>query len=194
MTKLGEWEKVQNGVEPSKPVFDDMTGYMRSGRDLASYTQADELYQAYLIAFLVCTTLGIKPNPGSPYVSLKKEQAFGTFGGPDITATLGAVARAAINAVWYQKWLVHLRHRPESGGGIVQLLKTGRLDPVNTGKLGNFDIVLNSAALNLSAIRNGSFLLSQTFPEGSPTHPAYPKEMASGFPFRCELATAETFS
>ena len=98
----------------------------------------------------------------------------GPFGGPDITATLGAVARAAINAVWYQKWLVHLRHRPESGGGIVHLLKNNLLNAADAGKLAHFDIILNSAALNLSNIRNGSFLLSQAFPEGSPTHPAYP--------------------
>src|SRR5208337_4769875 len=101
----------------------------------------------------------------SPYVTtFKKEQAFGTFGGPDITATLGAVARAAINAVWYQKWLVHLRHRPESGGGLVQLQKTGMGADAQV-----HPIVLNSAALQLSSLRyNGSFLLSQAFPEGSP--------------------------
>ena len=84
------------------------------------------------------------------------------------------MARAAINAVWYQKWLVHLRHRPESGGGIVHLLKNNLLNAADAGKLAHFDIILNSAALNLSNIRNGSFLLSQAFPEGSPTHPAYP--------------------
>jgi hypothetical protein len=176
MTTLGEWENIQNGVAPGEvAVFDDHHRYIHTGRDTASYTQADELYQAYLIAYLVCSTLGIRANLQSPYVTtFKNEQAFGTFGGPDITATLGAVARAAINAVWYQKWLVHLRHRPESGGGIVHLLKNNLLNAADKAKLGNFDIVLNSAALNLSNIRNGSYLLSQAFPEGSPTHPAYP--------------------
>jgi hypothetical protein len=116
-------------------------------------------------------TLGIGANTTSPYAGFKQQQPFGTFGGPDITATLGAVARTAINAVWYQKWLVHLRHRPESGGGLVHLKKTGagatdaQVDP----------IVLNSSALHLSHLRNnGSYLLSQAFPEGSPAHPAYP--------------------
>ncbi len=176
LTDLDEWQRVQNGIKPSEvEEFDDQHRYMHTGRDSASYTQADELYQGYLIAYLVCSTLGIKPNPQSPYVTTYKNQkAFGTFGGPDIAATLGAVARAAINAVWYQKWLVHLRHRPESGGAIVHLLKNNMLNPTDKAKLGNFDIVLNSAALNLSFIRNGSYLLSQTFPEGSPTHPAYP--------------------
>jgi hypothetical protein len=175
MSTLSEWKNIQNGVAPSEAaVFDDHYRYVHTGRDTAAYTQADELYQAYLIAFLVCSTLGIRANPQSPYVTFKNEKAFGTFGGPDITATLGAVARAAINAVWYQKWLVHLRHRPESGGGIVQLLKDTTLNAADAAKLGNFNIVLNSAALNLSNIRNGTFLLSQAFPEGSPTHPAYP--------------------
>jgi hypothetical protein len=175
MITLGGWERIQNGVTPSEvAVFDDHYRYMHTGRDTASYTQADELYQAYLIAYLVCSTLGIKANPQSPYATFKNEQAFGTFGGPDITATLGAVARAAINSVWYQKWLVHLRHRPESGGGIVHLLENNLLNASDTAKLGNFAIVRNSGALNLSFLRNGSFLLSQAFPEGSPTHPAYP--------------------
>jgi len=176
MTTLGEWENIQNGVAPSAvAILDDRHRYIHTGRDTASYTQVDELYQAYLIAFLACSTLGIPANPGSPYIAaFKNEQAFGTFGGPDVTATLGAVARAAINAVWYDKWHVHLRHRPESGGGIVQLLKNNVLNAADATKLNNFGIVLNSAALSLSNIRNGSFLLSQAFPEGSPTHPAYP--------------------
>ena len=175
MTQLSEWENIQNGVAPSEvEVFDDRHRYVHTGRDTAAYTQADELYQAYLIAYLVCSTLAINPNPQSPYQTFKKEKAFGTFGGPDITATLGAVARAAINAVWYQKWRVHLRHRPESGGGIVHLLKNNLLNATDAARLANFNIVLNSVALNLSNLRNGSFLLSQAFPEGSPTHPAYP--------------------
>lgn len=174
MTKLTEWESIQQGINPTESEqFDETYRYMRSGRDTAAYTQADELYQGYLVAYLVCTTHKIPLNPTSPYPRTK-EKPFGTFGGPDVVATLGAVARTAINAVWYQKWRVHLKHRPESGGGIVQLLKDGSLNPADTAKLGKFDIVLNSAALNLSFIRNGSHLLSQAFPEGSPTHPAYP--------------------
>jgi hypothetical protein len=181
MTEPKVWENIQNGAAPTEvEVFDDHHRHVHTGRDTAAYTQVDELYQAYLIAYLVCSTLGISPNKGSPYSTsnpsmLRNQQAFGTFGGPDIAATLGAVARAAINAVWYQKWLVHLRHRPESGGGMVQLLKANLLNATDKAKLSNFDIVLNSAALNLSSVRNnGSYLLSQAFPEGSPTHPAYP--------------------
>src|SRR6202000_2262786 len=83
----------------------------------------------------------------------------------------GAVARAAINSVWYQKWIVHLRHRPESGGGIVELIETGQGKTID-GKVD--PLVLNSAALQESRKQNGSSLLSHAFPEGSPAHPAYP--------------------
>ena len=144
---------------------------MNNGRAFAAFTHVDELYQAYLTAYLVLNTMGIGSNPTSPYVSLHNQQPFGTFGGPDITATLDAVARTAINAVWYQKWIVHLRHRPESGGGIVHLINTGRGGTIQ----GHVDqAVLDSLAVQQSQLRYGSCPLSQAFPEGSPTHPAYP--------------------
>jgi hypothetical protein len=176
MTDLDEWQNVQKGVSTaatSKPIPQDpKLRYMRNGRALGTFTHQDELYQAYFVAYLVLNTLGVKANPTSPYANFKQQQPFGTFGGPDIAATLGAVARTALNTVWYQKWLVHLRHRPESGGGLVHLNKTNQnktqaqkdLDP----------IILGSRALDLSHMRNGSYLLSQSFPEGSPAHPAYP--------------------
>lgn len=176
MTCVTEWAKIQNGGSPAAPAsYACEPIYACNGRVLGSYTRVDELYQAYLVAYLAAGPMGIKPNPGSPYNHLKNEKAFGSFGGPDISATLGIVARAAINAVWYQKWRVHLRHRPEAGGGVAHLWKNGLLNPADKMRLDNFAIVLNSAAVNLSAARfGGSVLLSQAFPEGSPTHPAYP--------------------
>jgi hypothetical protein len=174
MTDLAEWQNVQSGVSTpttSAPIaLDPKRRYMHNGRGLGAFSHQDELYQAYLVAYLCLNTLGIPPNPTSPYKTFKQQQPFGTFGGPDIVATLGAVARAAINAVWYQKWLVHLRHRPESGGGLVHLQKTG----VGTTDANVDAIALNSVAVQLSYLRNGSYLLPQAFPEGSPAHPAYP--------------------
>jgi hypothetical protein len=170
-----EWFNIQNGKAPtSVAAFDAVLRYIRCGRDCAAYTEVDELYQAYLVAYLVAKTVGLPTNPGNPYTTYANEQPFGTFGGPDIAATLAAVARAAINAVWYQKWLVHLRHRPEAGGGLVHLLKTNQLNAADAAKLGNFDTVTNSNALQESYARYGTYLLSQAFPEGAPTHPAYP--------------------
>jgi hypothetical protein len=172
MTTLSDWGAVRNGTTPVIANIPDPTPrFMHDGRGLGAFSHQDELYQAYLVAYLVLNTLSIGPNPGSPYKAFKDQQAFGSFGGPDITATLGAVARAAINAVWYQKWIVHLRHRPESGGGIVELMQTGLGNTIDSQV---HPIMLNSAALQASRAQNGSFLLSQAFPEGSPAHPAYP--------------------
>lgn len=171
MKTLSDWEAVQNGFTPPAAVAGKPYLYMNTGRAIAAFTHVDELYQAYFVAYLVLETLKIGPNPGSPYNKYNNQQAFGTFGGPDIAGTLGAVARAALNAVWYQKWIVHLRHRPESGGGIVELIKTGKGNTIDA----QVDpIVLNSNALQQSYTKNGSYLLSQAFPEGSPAHPAYP--------------------
>ena len=174
MTYLPEWQDVQNGISTpmtSGPIaLDPDRRYMHNGRALGAFTHQDELYQAYFVAYLVLNSLETRPNPWNPYKAFKNQQPFGTFGGPDIAATLGAVARAAINAVWYQKWLVHLRHRPESGGGLVHLQKTG----IGTADAKVDPIVLNSNALKASHGRYDSYLLSQAFPEGSPAHPAYP--------------------
>ncbi len=179
MFALDDWYTVQQGGTPAELITaDPVRRHMRSGRSFASFTRVDELYQAYLVAYLVLNTWKVGPNPGSPYspgiaTPFKNQKPFGTFGGPDIASTLGAVAKAALDAVWYQKWVVHLRHRPEAGGGLVHLRKTGASDmPIAADSLG--PIILDSAAVHTSFARYGSYLLSQAFPEGSPTHPAYP--------------------
>jgi len=178
MTDFSEWQNIQNGAIPTSTVTNDpVARFLKDGRAMAAYTHVDQLYQAYLVAYLTMSTLGVQQNPTSPYTTYTNEKPFGTFGGPDIAATLAAVAREALNAVWYQKWLVHLRHRPESGGGIVHILKTGagpilKTGPTTSDTLDN--AVLNSEALKLSNLRYGTFLLSQAFPEGAPTHTSYP--------------------
>jgi hypothetical protein len=171
MTTLDAWQAIQNGAPVTPPLPGAKGRFLHDGRGLGAFTHVDELYQAYLTAYLVLNTMAIGPNPTSPYNKFRNQQPFGVFGGPDVVATLGAAARAAINAVWYQKWIVHLRHRPESGGGIVHLMKTGR---GGTVKAHVDNIVLESDALQKSHQKYGSYLLSQAFPEGSPAHPAYP--------------------
>jgi hypothetical protein len=167
------FQQVQNGIptglslqaEPA-PLF------LHNGRGLAAYTHDDVLYQAYFIAYLVLNTIKAPLNPGNPYNGSKTQNGFGTLGQPDIAAIVAAVASEALKAVWYQKWYVHLRHRPESGGALVYLSKNPQLPQVE-GKLSN--TVLDSDAVQESyKINNSSYFLSQAFPEGSPTHPAYP--------------------
>ena len=105
-----------------------------------------------------------------PYIGSKTQNGFGTFGQPDIAATLVAAGKA-IREVCYQKWWVHLRHRPESGGAIVYLQKTGQGGTVE-GHVS--DTVLNSQCGAGQLQSEQQLFLPQAFPEGSPTHPVYP--------------------
>jgi hypothetical protein len=175
-----EFQNIQNGKKPTQALTPSPSPlYLHDGRGLAAYTHNDILYQAYYVANVVLNGyLATNPtllNPGNPYapgqVSAKTQNGFATMGGPDIAATLAAVAGEAARAVWYQKWWVHLRHRPESGGGIVYLMQTGSGGTIE-GNVSN--TVIGSKALAASFAKNNSWLLSQAFPEGSPTHPAYP--------------------
>lgn len=182
-TDFASWLDIQNGVDTGqRNQMDPQYRYQRNGRDMTSLTHMDVLFQEYLIACLVLA--GINPaapgsfgfggaplNPGNPYNNSTTQNGFGTFGPPDIAASIEEVACKALNAVWYQKWMVHMRPRPEAIGGIVHLLKTGQQNRTDV-RLSN--IILNSQALQQSYKKYGTYLLSQAFPEGSPAHPAYP--------------------
>ena len=163
------FQQVQNGVSTGLTLQPDTPVFLHNGRGLSAYTHVDVLYEAYFIAYLVLNTLNAPLNPGNPYNNSTTQNGFGTFGQPDIAGALAAVAREALKAVWYQKWFVHLRHRPESGGALVYLANTGSSIDAKPSPT-----VLNSQAVNSSFTANQSYFLSQAFPEGSPTHPAYP--------------------
>ncbi len=172
MTSFSDWLKVQNGISTGlQNQVDPQLRYARNGRDLSAYTHVDVLFQAYFTAFLVMGTIGAPPNPGNPYLGSTCENGFGTFGGPDFAGALTEVAIKALNAVWYQKWFVHLRPRPEATGGQVQLIMTGQSSMTDVTLS---DVILSSVGLQQSFNKYGTWLLSQAFPEGSPTHPSYP--------------------
>jgi hypothetical protein len=156
-------------------------------RDLGQYVHVDALYEAYLNACLILLHIGAPFDSGNPYFApaapfyCKQVQpvanesttqiGFGTFGGPHILSLVCEVATRALKAVWYQKWFVHRRLRPEAYGGLIQV----HLQGVN-GTKKNYPIhkqILNSKALAETHERFGSYLLPMAFPEGSPTHPAY---------------------
>jgi hypothetical protein len=172
MTDPTTFQQVQNGIDTGLQLqLDPQPRYLHDGRGLATFTHVDVLYQAYFTAYLVLNTLGVPVNPGNPYHSSSTQNGFGTFGQPDFAATVAAIAGFALNNVWYQKWYVHLRQRPESGGAIVRQILTGHGGTLD-GRVN--DNVLNSMAVQRSLNRYGDYFLSQAFPEGSPTHPAYP--------------------
>jgi membrane-associated phospholipid phosphatase len=184
LTDEKDWEWVQKGGFPSgQPQHDRIRRHLRDGRGLSAYAHADETIQPYLVAHLIMQTAGLRGNADSPYLGNRNEKPFATFGAPDVVGTLGAVARAALIAAGHQKWNVHLRHRPESGGGLVHLAKTQRAEGLLRRQSGESDglheVALGSAGVKLSHHRHGSYLLSQAYPEGAPAEPSYPSGHAA---------------
>jgi hypothetical protein len=176
MTDFDEWLRIQNGCTPARATIFDGKRYIRSGRDLAEYVHNDAIYQAYLNAALIMMTppsmggLGVPLDPNNPYVSYCKQDNFVEFGPSQLLSLLGEVSVRAHKAVWYQKWQVHRRLRPEEFGGRVHFWLT---DPVAQQRYPISSLVAQSAALPQIYNIYGSYFLPQAFPEGSPLHPAY---------------------
>src|SRR5467141_1903419 len=174
MTSVSEYQLVQNGRDSGRRLaFDNQFRSIRDGRDLAAYTRADVLYQAYFVAFLLLAQMGTPLNPGNPYIGSRTEKAFATLGGPDAASMLAEVATRALKAVWFYKWIVNLRMRPEEYGALVQARLTNITPAPKASSALHLD-VLYSAVLPIILSTYGSFLLPQAFPEGSPTHPCDP--------------------
>ena len=125
--------------------------------------------------------------------------AFGSLGGPDITITSGLAAVYGLKHAWFQKWCVHRRLRPEvyaqrleifrranfsgkfSKARFTELFGDGAEVWIGANKTRVLERILEHNRLqNLRFGRggqedkDGTYLLPMGFPEGSPTHPAYP--------------------
>jgi hypothetical protein len=102
MTDATTFQQVQNGQPTGKSLQFGSQVYLHDGRGLGAYTHDDVLYEAYFIAYLVMNTVGVRLNPGNPYIGSKTQNGFNTMGQPDFAATLTAVASEALKAVWYR--------------------------------------------------------------------------------------------
>jgi hypothetical protein len=178
MTTYSEWLQLQGGLPPWRNyTWDPTPRYIRSGRDLAEWAHYDFLYQAFLNAALILanyrpeTLLSdtrIVLSETNPYRRSLAQDGFVTFGLAQAVDWLGRVTTAALKAAWAQKWLVHRRLRPEAfAGRIHQTLTKTASYPIHSN-------ILNSAAAGETYARWGTYLLPQSYPEGSPTHPSYP--------------------
>ena len=180
LTTYGEWLSTQRGEAPVlTQQYDSTRRYIRNGRDLGQWVHVDVLFQAYFHAMLILLAapdasddnsngLGCPFDPGNPYAASLNQTGFGTFGGPHIAALMCEVATRALKAVWFQKWCVHRRLRPEAFGGRVHNVLAG---------LASYPLALadlqNSQALARVYNLHGNYLLPMAYPEGSPLHPAY---------------------
>jgi hypothetical protein len=170
MTLYEEWLNIQNGVSPAAPnKFDSTPRYIRNGRDLGEWVHRDFSYQGVLAACLILLSFGKKAlAPTNPYLRSGTQGGFITFGAVHFLDFVARAARAALEAAWFQKWLVHRQLRPEEFGGRVQNLLTGAAGyPINQE-------LLDSQAVSAVFDKFGTYLLPQAYPEGCPIHPSYP--------------------
>ncbi|MEJ7655117.1 MAG: vanadium-dependent haloperoxidase [Chloroflexia bacterium] len=170
MTTFPNWLNVQRGVDfRGTDVFEPNRLFIRSLRDLATYVHFDQLYEAYLNACLILLEMRVPFDPGNPYRDSRNQDGFATFGGPHVLSLVTEVATRALKAVWWQKWGVHRRLRPEAFGGRIHVhrnIDPGRYPMINVE-------ILNSSVVPIIEAQFGTTLLPQAFPEGSPTHPSY---------------------
>lgn len=170
MTTFAHWLAVQNGAAaPTVATIDPTPRYISNGRDLAEYVHVDFSYQAFQSAALILLGFGGGAlDDKNPYKTITNQGGFITFGGPMILDLVARAGIAGLKAAWYQKWLVHRRLRPEAYAGLVHNhVTSAKTYPLHAD-------VLNSAVLPLIQGVYGTSLLPMAFPEGSPTHPAYP--------------------
>ncbi|MFX4262760.1 vanadium-dependent haloperoxidase [Pelotomaculum propionicicum] len=175
MTSYKGWLKIQNGLAPSSQnVYSTVPRYICNGRDMCEWVHKDFSFQGPLAACLIL--LGYGPEAlaqSNPYLRSATQFGFPTFGSAHILDFTAHAVRAALEAAWFQKWLVHRRLRPEEFGGLVEKQMTGRASyPINSE-------LLNSQVLSEVYSRYGSYLLPQAYPEGCPAHPSYPSGHAT---------------
>ncbi len=169
------WLGIQDGDVAGRNQYDPIPRHIRTGRDLAEYVHQDFTYQAFLNAALILLheerEYGRRPNlldRGNAYYYSENQSGFCTFGEAHVLDMVARVVNCALAAAWYQKWWVHRRLRPEEYAGRVHLVRTGQADyPVHAD-------LLESEALERTREKHGTYLLPQAYPEGCPTHPAYP--------------------
>ncbi len=169
MTAYPEWLNIQRGFPPARVNrLDPTPRYLRNGRDVGEYVHRDFTYQAYLNACLILLAMHAPLKATNPYARSATQGGFVTFGAPHVIDVVARVANAALKAAWCHKWLVHRRLRPEAFAGRVHNHLTGAARyPLHAE-------VLNSAAVGVVFRAYGTYLLPMAYPEGAPTHPAYP--------------------
>ncbi len=170
LTNYRDWLAVQNGqLPPTQNRFDPEPRYIRNGRNLGEYVHNDITIEDGVTPALILLSYGDQAlDRGNSYLNSSSQEGFATFGRPHVLDFVTKAARPALEAAWFQKWLVHRRLRPEEFGGRIHNKLKGRANyPIHPD-------VLASEALALTFEKHGSYLLPQAYEEGCPTHPAYP--------------------
>jgi hypothetical protein len=188
MTEFAEWQNVRNGgpvVGGAFPPLDAVTRFIRNPRDLGMTAGLDRVYSVYFRAVLILQAIfPFAPVAGLdasfPFPVNSRQAAFTNFGLAHLCEMIGSVGKSERH-VWYQKWQVHRRIRPEEFSGLVHRNKVdGASYPIHSDLMTQSTVLNKVFAANQARniVRglgsNGSYLLSQIFRAGCPTHPSYP--------------------
>jgi hypothetical protein len=170
LTDTASWLAAQRGEEPAARLRIDATPrYIASARELVEYVHKDFSFQAYMNAALIMLRLGDDAlSPTNPYRFSRTQFGDITLGGKNVLSLLAQAALLGQKGAYYHKWLVHRRLRPEAYGGRIDAHLRGRK---------SYDLhadILGSEAVARASAAHGTALLPVAYPEGSPTHPAYP--------------------
>ncbi len=201
LTYFNSWLDAQNGGDFRGQDQIDTTQrrFIRNLRDLGERVHIDNVADFFFNACLILlhevpgnqlTGSGVIArdmefpfDQGNPYLAYTKQAPFSTLGAPHALTLVWEQLTRALRAVWFQKWFVHRRLRPEELGGRIDNHLVGRraypqidgeiLGALTTGGLAPYYGGQSGDAFN-------SYLLPQAFPEGAPTHPAYGAGHATG--------------
>jgi hypothetical protein len=174
--------------------------YIKTQRDLAWYVRYVYTYTSFYNAFIQIDQAPVRSagrfssnydQEANPYVNGdtdgdngQKQLAFIMYGSMDMHGALGDVARRAVKGAWYHKWRGAFRMRPEEYGlklDNIRFSDDGATNPdgLHPDIVDNLDLLNDVAAANEEATGEPSWLFAQTYPEGAPTHPAYPSAHAT---------------
>ena len=170
ITSYDIWLEIQNGSPAlSTQAFAAAPNLIYNGRVLGEWAHRNFTYQATLIAALILLSYGPEAlDDANPYKRSMSQSGFITFGAPHILDFVARAANHALKSAWYSKWGIHRRLRPEEFGGRIHNHITGAASyPINSK-------LLDSKAVASVFSKYGTYLCPQAFPEGCPTHPAYP--------------------
>jgi len=175
MSAYADWLARQNGAPFGPRVYDPTPRYLRNLRDLAAWVDVDPPLQAGYHALSILLQMHAPLDPRNPYLSqITNQDAFTTFGPVEWFDMVGRAPRPAHEAVWFQKWRIHRSLRPEEFGGRVHNHLTGAFTyPLHPD-------VLGSQAVQETFARYGTYLCAQAYPDGAPTHTAYPSGHSVG--------------
>ena len=176
MTDFDTWLAVQQGVKQPRSTFDAHPRFIRNGRDLGHWVQQGFLFQPYSSTCLQLLANQAELNPTNPYRNVSNQAGYTTFGGAHVLSLVTEVAARAVKAIWYQKWAIHRRLRPEALAARIHTQFVG----AERGHWANFDIaptIQETQVIHRLFRKQGSLLLPMALPEGSPQHPSY----GSGF-------------